>query len=301
MALPLGDHEAFCSQSRQLYLDDRDPVQGALDWKEALKEARALIAKALRASAYLTDIPDALTQGGGHALVYRHLLAPPISQDQFKLLCPEWPKSSEKKNSSLATSRAAAVAATFATWRSRRLSPWLDRGTAPTRKELAGTLGSVAPLIASQRVATARRHRLSVAQEQAVITLLDEREWQRLEIPLITQNGQLPLNHYLHKTRFASGPNENQEVDVACGLGNTVVLALECKVTNDVTNSVKRINDVLKKASAWKSHWGSFVRPAALLQGVIKFGDVKRLLDSDVEVFGAHRLDLFGEWLDSHT
>ena len=105
----------------------------------------------------------------------------------------------------------------------------------------------------------------------------------------------------MHKTRFVSGPNENQEVDIACGLRGTVVLAVECKVTNDVTNSVKRINDVLKKAAAWRSHWGSFIVSAAVLQGVIKFGDVKRLLDAGVEVFWAHQLDLFSDWLDSHS
>ncbi|CAM3324289.1 hypothetical protein SPAN111604_15195 [Sphingomonas antarctica] len=84
---------------------------------------------------------------------------------------------------------------------------------------------------------------------------------------------------------------------MACGLGGTVILAMECKVTNDETNSVKRINDVLKKASAWKEHWGRFVKPAALLQGVIKFGDVQRLIDAGVEVFWSHRLDLFTAWI----
>ena len=105
----------------------------------------------------------------------------------------------------------------------------------------------------------------------------------------------------MHKTRFISGPNENQEVDIACGLKNTVVLAVECKVTNDKTNSVKRINDVLKKASAWRTQWGRLITSAAVLQGVIKFADVQRLLDDGVEVFWAHRLDLFSDWLDTNA
>ena len=118
---------------------------------------------------------------------------------------------------------------------------------------------------------------------------------------LVATSGQLPARAFMHKTRFASGINENQEVDIACGLGGTVVLAMECKVTNDETNSVKRINDIIKKANAWKAHWGVFVKPAALLQGVIKFGDVQRLLDSNVEVFWAHELDSFGDWIDANT
>jgi len=75
---------------------------------------------------------------------------------------------------------------------------------------------------------------------------------------------------------------------------------MECKVTNDKTNSVKRINDVLKKARAWQEHYGRFVHTAALLQGVIAFKDVNRLLEANVKVFWTHKLDEFGVWLDAN-
>ncbi len=104
----------------------------------------------------------------------------------------------------------------------------------------------------------------------------------------------------MHKTRFATKTTP-QEVDIACGLGETVVLAMECKVTNDHTNSVKRVNDVLKKATAWQEHWGSFVRTAALLQGVIAYKDVRRLLANKVDVFWSHRLGDFEDWLDENV
>ncbi len=104
----------------------------------------------------------------------------------------------------------------------------------------------------------------------------------------------------MHKTRFAT-KTRPQEVDIACGLGKTVVLAMECKVTNDETNSVKRVNDVLKKASAWHAHWGSFVQTAALLQGVIALKDVERLLEADVHVFWSHDLTRFENWIDGQT
>lgn len=197
----------------------------------------------------------------------------------------------------MATAAADAVAATFADRRSRRLTHWLDRGRDATLVELATSIGAVAPLIASQRILTARRNRLSYIQEQAVTHLLESQDWTRIQSSVVSTSGQLPARSFMYKTRFASGANENQEVDVACGLGGTVILAMECKVTNDETNSVKRINDVLKKASAWKEHWGRFVKPAALLQGVIKFGDVQRLIDAGVEVFWSHRLDLFTAWI----
>ena len=296
--ISLADHEIYCTESRQLYLDSRYPDQGALDWKEALWEARSLVIKALRASSLLTDISAALQMDGGHMLVFRHLLAPPISQDQFKLICREWSKSTEKDCKPLRKAAADEVAVSFSEWRSRRLTPWLDANRRPSRTELTSLTLAAAHLIAQQRVATARRNRIALEQETSVIDLLEQRKWTRLPSKLIDRRAEVPAQHFMHKTRFASGPNENQEVDIACGLGGTMVLAIECKVTNDDTNSIKRINDVLKKATAWKSHWGSFVKPAAVLQGVMKFSNVKRLLDADVAVFWAHRLDLFGAWLD---
>ena len=91
----------------------------------------------------------------------------------------------------------------------------------------------------------------------------------------------------------------HQEVDVACGLERSYVLAMECKVSNDETNSVKRVNDVLKKAAAWKAHWGNFVMTAALLQGVIAPKDVQRLTDAGVYVFWSHDLEEFLAWLSA--
>ena len=105
----------------------------------------------------------------------------------------------------------------------------------------------------------------------------------------------------MYKTRYATATTTAQEVDIALGLRNTVVLAMECKVSNDETNSVKRVNDVLKKATAWKDHWGNFVKTAALLQGVIAPKDVDRLIDGGVEVFWSHDLATFEAWIDSRA
>ena len=58
---------------------------------------------------------------------------------------------------------------------------------------------------------------------------------------------------------------------------------------------------MLKKATAWQAHYGSFIHTAALLQGVIGYKDVHRLLEANVRVFWSHRLGDFGDWLDQHT
>jgi len=154
----------------------------------------------------------------------------------------------------------------------------------------------VATLIAQQKVATAKRNRLALEQENAVIKLLEDTGWKRLPSKLVDTRAAVPAKHFMHKTRFAT-KSRPQEVDVACGLKDTYVLAMECKVTNDETNSVKRINDVLKKATAWHDHWGSFVYAAALLEGVVAPKDVQRLTDAKIQVFWSHDLDAFRRWI----
>ncbi|PYE30679.1 XamI restriction endonuclease [Rhizobium sp. PP-WC-1G-195] len=128
------------------------------------------------------------------------------------------------------------------------------------------------------------------------MNLLLSMGWERKQARLIADLTVVAPKTFMQKTRFAT-KTRPQEVDVACGLKGTTVAAIECKVTNDQTNSVKRINDVLKKANAWHNHWGSFVETVAVLQGVIKAADVERLSEANVHVFWSHDLDALREWL----
>jgi XamI restriction endonuclease len=295
----LEHHEEHRLEARRLYENSLNSADEGANWRAALTESRATIIKALRESDYLFDVAGALEQSGSHMMVFRHLMAPPISQDQFKLICGRWSKSSEKSGIGVDKSRAKDIAKSFSNWRSRRLTPWLTHSRRPELREIYALIQATAPLIASQRVATAKRNRIARLQEQALIDLLLANGWIKIASRPIDSHGALLVRQFMHKARFASGKTGRAEVDIALGLNGNVVIALECKVTNDETNSVKRINDVLKKARAWRDHWGSFVKPAALLQGVIKKSDVKRLLDDDIHVFWSHRLDLFEVWLAS--
>lgn len=292
-------HTAAAEMARQQYLRAGAPELEAVEWQQAVRDARKLIAETLRASNYLRDIPAALRQAGSHMLVLRNLAAPPISQDQFKLVCPAWNKTSEKPGGRVSPASVDAVVQAVWARRDRHLTRWVDTGRLPTRQEIRRLLFSIGSLLAAQQLGTSRRNRRAAEQEGAVTRLLIDRGWTRLPSRQIDARAALPAMHFMHKTRFAT-TTQPQEVDIACGLGGTVVLAMECKVTNDATNSVKRINDVLKKSASWRAHWGSFVRTAALLQGVIKPEDVHRLLEAQVEVFWSHDLDRLSDWLDQH-
>lgn len=289
-------HYKQAARAREIYVAGLISAQASSDWRTAHAVARRQVTAALRATNCFRDIPKGLGESGGHLTVLRHLMAPPISQDQFALLCAEYRKQAENKGSSVRSTAATAIAATFLSGRDRILTRWLDEDREPTSSQIKHLLRGVVPLLSVQTTATVRRGRMSVEQENAVVTLLSDLGWIQQSTGLISNLTDVQPQHFLHKTRFAT-KTRPQEVDIACGLKGTVVLAMECKVTNDQTNSVKRINDVLKKATAWQEHWGSFVRTAAMLQGVIAVKEVERLLEANVEVFWSHDLATFELWL----
>ncbi len=294
-------HIENAKRARELYLDNLKPAEAAADWRFAVMAARKLVTDALRASDYLSDIAKALRSNGAHSLVFRQLLAPPMSQDQFKLVCPQWSKGTENNATPFSAVAADAAAAAFNERLDVGLVNWVNGRQPRTRKKLVTVIRVASTLIGAQRLSTARRTRLAFEQESAIVKLLEGNGWERLPSKLIDTRAAVPLRSFMHKTRFATGTTTHQEVDVACGLKGTYVLAMECKVTNDETNSVKRVNDVLKKATAWKEHWGNFVLTAAVLQGVVAPKDVQRLSDAKIEVFWSHDMPSFKSWLDVRT
>lgn len=296
----LAKHALEAEKAKQIYVQSRTAERDASDWHTALRFARKQVTDALRASNYLTDIAAALRTNGANMLVFRQLMAPPISQDQFSLLCPPWRKNTEKTGAGLRRDEADYVAAVWNERRSRALTSWLDIDRRPFSREIRRLVWTIGPLIASQQAQTLQRNRAAAVQETTVTALLRSRGWHQKPSSLLDTRAALPQRHFMHKTRFATATTTPQEVDIAMGLGGTVVLAMECKVSNDATNSVKRINDVLKKSAAWKKHWGSFVKTAALLQGVIAAKDVYRLIDEGVEVFWSHNIEELMDWLDTN-
>ena len=293
------EHTRNAAIAKAAYLNARTASTIAAEWHFELRRARRLVGLALRESDHLRDVTAALRRSGSHMRVFRHLMAPPMSQDQFKLQCPSWPKSSEKTGSPLTAKAASEAEAVFDEWRDRGTALWLASGVSPSAEQLREVMIRVAPLIAHQNMSTGARTLLAYQQEKHVLDLLLADGWTQLPSAVIDTRAAVPKRHFMHKTNFATKTSSAQEVDIALGLGETYVAAMECKVTNDETNSVKRINDILKKANAWRQHWGSFVETAALLQGVVAPKDVQRLTDDGVHVFWSHDLEAFRTWLNA--
>lgn len=289
-----------CIVAARLYAESMSPPALAAAWTEASSIAATSVENTLSESDALVNVAAALEIRGGHMLVLRQMLAPPLSQDQFAIVCTSYSKALENTDRPVPANKAASVAEAFLAMRDIRLLPWLAESRAPSAEEIRHVVTAVTPLLASQIHLTAKRTASSTDQEEAVVALLNAKEWERLPSRLVDRGAILAAKQFMKKTKFAT-TTRPQEVDIACGLGGTMVLAMECKVSNDTTNSVKRINDVLKKATAWRDHWGSFVKPAALLQGTIGYKDVQRLTHAGVAVFWSHDLPRFERWIDENT
>jgi XamI restriction endonuclease len=266
--LVLAFHRAECAVAKQLYIDTKLPGPGAVLWDKACLAARDSARELLDLSKGLLHMEDALQKNAGQLVVLRRMLAPPQSQDQFKLICKTYSKDAENKGRAIKPQNAKQIAAVLEQWLDADIAPWVREKRPPTQVETNRFVDVVATLISAQVAATLARTEMANAQEQEVIQGLIASGWKKLPSKPVTSLVDLPAKEFMHKTLFATD-TQPQEVDIACGLGKTVVVAMECKVSNDATNSIKRINDVLKKAEAWKTKWGLMVGTAVLLQGVI--------------------------------
>jgi hypothetical protein len=291
----LSEHIERCREASHAYTLGLEPDLESPAWYEEVKAATAEVRSVLVDTRNLTDIAAALEQSGGIVSVLRFLIAPPLSQDQFKLAFPSWPKSSEKSGRPLAQKIAVSLATDLNRWYDESLVR-LARSDVNADRETA--IAAVSYMIAYTRFKTNRRMRLAQAQEQAVLRDLVELGFTQIPKQRVDRPGMVAERHFMHATYFATADGSAHEVDVAIGLPRGRVLALECKVSNDATNSVKRVNDVLKKATAWKAQWGQMVLTGALLQGVFSEKELPRLIAGGVHLFWSHRLEDFKIWLE---
>lgn len=292
----IEEHLGYCHETAAKYVSDMDArFQGSV-WQACLSAAVDEVSSALTATNNLADVPGALVESGKYSRALRFLLGSPLSQDQFQLVCPSWPKSSEKTGRSLKETVAAEFGKTFEQWRDPQRTQALGDDA-----EKLKAIYTTAILIAQTEFATRKRMQLAQAQEAGAIRVLEEKGYVRVDLGIVDQPGVLAVGEFSQATQFQTTDGSSHEVDLAIGLRKKRILALECKVSNDKTNSVKRVNDVLKKADAWKKQWGRTVITGALLQGVFSDKEPRRLLEADVEIFWSHRLDLFGQWIQEES
>lgn len=166
--------------------------------------------------------------------------------------------------------------------------PWVFEQREPTDAEYQAAVLATASLWCVQRVATSRRTDASLAQQQAVEQLLRQLGYQLVTArEFVVPWSELKERQYSREAKLGK---DRHKADFVIRPTYDTVVAVECKVSNSETNSIKRLNDVINKARSWKESFGAQVVCVAIIGGVFKIGDLKRAQQSGVRLIFDHDL-----------
>jgi len=266
------------------YLDAFDSYRGAVE--DLLETSVDLTQLSENTLAVLTD--PALLEA------LRYIAGPPISEDDLKTLADASLAPSRLKNDRGMASR---VVETVLIALDRRRFPWIVEGRDPEPAERDAAALASAALMATQRLSTTRRTLGKNTQEEAVSGALTATGFTLVPTRRIATLEDAPKDgEFCRESLFGT-----RKADLIIGLWDGRKMALECKVSNSSTNSVKRLNnDAAAKAQVWLAEFGRLQTvPAAMLSGVFKRHNLAAAQKDGLCLFWAHKLDVFTDWIDA--
>lgn len=223
---------------------------------------------------------------------FRYLPGPPISKDDLEVLA----QATLAPSSLSRPEKARVVFKTILEGLDRRRFPWVSEGREPTEAERETAIIASASLIASQRIATERRNEGKTLQEAAVFAALEAAKFKRVPSrPIRTLADAPDPGEFCGESMLG-----NRKADIVVRLWDRRVLAIECKVSNSATNSIKRLNnDAAVKAVHWLEQFGTQqMVPAAMLTGVLKLGNLIDAQKNGLTVWWAHDLATMTDWIE---
>lgn len=261
-------------------------------------EYQGIVEELLEATVDLSALDEkALDVMSNEALTeaFRYLAGPPISRDDLLVVAEASSLKPEKlKNDPAMLKRVIQVVRDGL---DRRRFAWVSEDREPTEPEKNAAVIASAALMATQRLQTSRRSSSKNVQEE------------RVEAALIAAGLTKVAPRKIKTLSKAPQPGEfcreatlgTRKADFVIGLWDQRVLAVECKVSNSSTNSVKRLNnDAAVKAVAWRKDFGDLqLVPAALLSGVYKHHNLVEAQDRGLTIFWAHDLSALVTWVAS--
>jgi hypothetical protein len=266
------------------YLEAFDEYQGHVE--EMLETTVDLAQLEASALEVLTD-PHLLE-------AFRYLAAPPISQDDLKVLADA--KSLSKGHLQRSPQDVQRLIAVVRQVLDRRRFAWVVDGREPTEAERNAAVMASAALIAASRTQTRRRTFSKDQQEAMVKEALTKLGFQSVPSRKIPNISHAPnLGEFCGESTLGS-----RKGDIIVRLWDQRVMPIECKVSNSSTNSVKRLNnDAAVKAASWKLDFGlRQVVPAAVLSGVYKLHNLLDAQDRGLTIFWAHDLVPLTTWIE---
>ncbi|MCA0449660.1 MAG: XamI family restriction endonuclease [Proteobacteria bacterium] len=287
--------QANAEKAKALYEKSlNDPVARARSWGDARSRADELITNTLSDSNNLMSISDALAQSGAHVRVLRSVMAPPVSQDTFGYLEASYRKQFEDSGKPYDTDSAKKIADRFLANRDTSITKWLDEGRGPTAAETKILVERAASVIASQRFLTTRRLFLSEQQKEGLAAALRDGGWTEVDAGVGGDDTKIAPGDFRRSLR---PKKSTKPIEFACGLPGGKIAAIACNVTNDETNSAKRIDDIVVHVETWREWGKDFMTCAALLEGAVKPKHLKQLRKKNIEIFWSHDLAELINWL----
>ena len=261
-------------------------------------EYRDVVAEVMERTADLTRLNEpalSILSDPTQREVFRYLTGPPVSEDDLKVLMGA---------SSISPARLAAdsellkrIVQFVVDWHDRRRFHWVREGGEPKENDRAAAVLATTALLAMRRLETMRRNDGKTLQERTVALRLLDSGFTEVATRRISSVLRAPAaGEFCRESLFGS-----RKADFVIGLFDGHTVALECKVSNSSTNSVKRLNnDAAIKAETWKSDFGAVqVVAAAVLSGVYNVNNLEDAQRRGLTLFWAHDLDSMMGWLCS--
>ena len=225
--------------------------------------------------------------------VLRYLSGPPVSADDLKVLLQV--KSLTASQFRAEPELVDRLMDFVRDWHDRRRFPWLNEPWEPEEHDRNAAIMATTALLAMRRLETMRRNTGKAFQERLVAMQLRDSDFKQVQTREVkTLNDAPRAGEFCRESLFGS-----RKADFIVGLPDGRTMALECKVSNSATNSIKRLNnDAAVKATTWRSDFGTVqVVTAAVLGGVYAMRNLVDAQKRGLTLFWAHDLAAMVDWI----
>jgi len=225
---------------------------------------------------------------------FRYLAGPPVSEDDLKVLSEAVLTASRLRKNPDMVRRIIEV---IKVGLDRRRFPWVAENREPTEAERAAAVIASAALIATSRTSTQRRNESKEKQETLVEEALIEAQLKKIPTRKVETLNLAPAPGEFCRESYLG----MRKADFIIGLYDHRVMAVECKVSNSSTNSIKRLNnDAAAKAEEWIREFGrASTVPTAVLSGVYKMKNLISAQERGLTLFWAHDIAAMIQWIQS--
>lgn len=267
------------------------------EYLEAFDQYQGVIENLLEQTVDLSDVNSQLIEVVTDANLLealRYLPGPPISADDLKTVANAAlsPKQLKKDPATAQT-----IVKVIFDGLDRRRFPWVIEGREPTEAERGAAVLASAALMATRRVGTSRRTLDKQQQEEEVLSALANAGLTRVPTRTVNVLSEGPkAGEFCSESLLGK-----RKADILVGLWDARLMAIECKVSNSATNSVKRLNnDAAAKAEEWRKDFGTVqVVPSAVLSGVYKLHNLENAQNRGLHLFWAHDIVQLITWIAS--